>query len=85
MNQKEITLLMSYILNNKDSLEYEVRKLQDNVRFRRIDSSDCMELLKANIYLEAFKDITTDILCLLSLYPDDKKVQLRKVNRRRKS
>ena len=73
MNQKEITLLMSYILNNKDSLEYEVRKLQDNVRFRRIDSSDCMELLKANIYLEAFKDITTDILCLLSLYPDDKK------------
>lgn len=73
MNQKEITLLMAYIYNNTDRLEDEVRQLQSNIRFRRIDSADCVELLKAKIYLEAFKEITTHIRCLLSLYPDDKK------------
>ncbi|MDE5620577.1 MAG: hypothetical protein K2O29_00850 [Ruminococcus sp.] len=73
MNQKEITLLMSYVLNNKDRLEDDVRQLQSNVRFRRIDSADSMELTKSLIYLEAFNEITTHILCLLSLYPDDKK------------
>lgn len=72
MNQKEITLLMSYILNNRERLQDEVRQLQSNVRFRRIDSTDCTELLKANIYLEAFNEITTHVLCLLSLYPDEK-------------
>ena len=71
MNQKEITLLMAYIYNNTDRLEDEVRQLQSNIRFRRIDSADCVELLKAKIYLEAFKE--THIRCLLSLYPDDKK------------
>ncbi|MDE6666179.1 MAG: hypothetical protein K2K14_08365 [Ruminococcus sp.] len=72
MNQKEITLLMAYIYNNTDRLEYEVKQLQSNVRFRNIDSSDCMELIKSTIYLEAFKEITTHIRCLLSLYPDEK-------------
>ncbi len=72
MNQKEITLLMSYIYNNQQRLEDEVSHLQSNVRFRRIDSADSMELTKSLIYLEAFKDITTDIRSLLSLYPDEK-------------
>lgn len=73
MNQKEITLLLSYIYNNQCRLEDEVRHLQTNVRFRRIDSADCLELLKANIYLEAFKEITSDVRCLLGLYPDNEK------------
>lgn len=55
MTQKEITLLLSYIYNNQCRLEDEVRQLQTNVRFRRVDSADCFELLSANIYLEAFK------------------------------
>ena len=72
MNQKEITLLFAYIYNNQTRLEEEVKQLQTNVRFRRVDSVDCMELLKANIYLEAFKEITSDIRCLLKLFPDEK-------------
>lgn len=68
MNQKEITLLFAYIYNNQCRLEDEVRQLQTNVRFRRIDSADCIELLKANIYLEAFNEITSNIRCLLKLY-----------------
>lgn len=72
MNQKEITLLMAYIYNNTDRLESEVSQLQSNVRFRKIDSADSMELTKSLIYLEAFKDITKDIRCLLNLFPDEK-------------
>ncbi len=72
MNQKEITLLMAYIYNNTDRLEDEVKQLQSNVRFRRIDSADSMELTKSLIYLEAFKEITTHIRCLLNLCPDEK-------------
>lgn len=73
MNQKEITLLLSYIYNNQCRLEDEVRQLQTNVRFRRIDSSDSMELTKSLIYLEAFNEITSNIRCLLGLYPDNEK------------
>lgn len=71
MNQKEITLLFEYIYHNRCRLEDDVRQLQTNVRFRRVDSADCLELLKANIYLESFKEITSNIRCLLELYPDD--------------
>lgn len=73
MNQKEITLLLSYIYNNQCRLEDEVRQLQTNVRFCRIDSADSMELTKSLIYLEAFKEITSNIRCLLGLYPDKEK------------
>lgn len=73
MNQKEITLLMAYILNNRTRLEDEKREIQSNIRFREADDVDCLELIKANQHLQAFKEITTDILHLLSLYPDDKK------------
>lgn len=73
MNQHEISLLFGYIHNNQCRLEEEVSQLQTNVRFRRIDSPDCMELLKATIYLEAFREITRDIRHLLSLYPDKRR------------
>lgn len=72
MNQKDITLLLSYIYNNQCRLEKEVSQLQTNVRFRRIDSADSMELTKSLIYLEAFNEITTNIRCLLKLFPDEK-------------
>lgn len=73
MNQQEITLLFGYIHNNQCRLEDEVRQIQTNIRFRRIDSADCMELIQATLYLEAFKEITTDIRHLLGLYPDKRR------------
>ncbi|MCM1528856.1 MAG: hypothetical protein NC093_02550 [Alistipes sp.] len=67
MTQKEITLICSYIYNNRVSLEQEVRQLQNNIRFRNIDAADCMELICALQRLETFNEVTGHILLLLKL------------------
>ena len=38
MTEKEKILLYSYVYNNTLQLENEVKQLQSNVRFRRIDT-----------------------------------------------
>lgn len=73
MNQKEITLLLSYIYNNTVILEEEVKQRQSDLRYRSVTVNDCIELACAIQRLESFKDITSNVRHLLSLYPDDKK------------
>lgn len=65
MTEKEKILLYSYVYNNTLMLENEVKQLQSNVRFRRIDSPDVYELLVAQLRLEMFKEISEHILALL--------------------
>lgn len=67
MRQNEITLLYSYIYRNKQALEFEVKQLQNNVRFRKIDIADCMELACALQRLETFNEVTNHIRLLLHL------------------
>ena len=67
MRQNESALIMAYIYNNKLRLEDNVRQLQANVRFRRIDIADCVELLLAQTELETFIDVTNQIRLLLKL------------------
>ena len=67
MNQKELSLLLSYIYNNRIRLEEEVKQLQSNIRFRTADISDCLELIVAIAQLQSFEDISNHILSLLSL------------------
>lgn len=73
MNQKEMTLLFAYIYNNRTRLEEEKKQLQTNVRYRDIDSVDCLELLLASERLDTFLQVTTDIRHLLGFYTDDDK------------
>lgn len=70
ITQKEITLLFAYIYNNQVRLEDEIRQLQANIRFRRIDSVDCVELMLATEHLNTFKEVTNDISLLLGLKGD---------------
>lgn len=65
MTEHEKILLFSYIYNNTLQLENEVRQMQSNIRFRRIDSIDIYELLVAQLRLEMFKEISEHILSLL--------------------
>ena len=65
MTEHERILLYSYIYNNRLELENEVKQLQANCRYRRIDTADCFELLAALIRLETFTEITEHILCLI--------------------
>ncbi len=68
MNEKEIGLLFSYIYNNQMKLEDEVSQLQANVRFRKIDATDCVELMLASERLNTFREVTRDIRMLLGFY-----------------
>lgn len=65
MTEHERILLYSYIYNNIQQLENDVKQLQSNVRFRRIDTADCMELMIALTQLETFREVAEHILCIL--------------------
>lgn len=67
MKQKEIELLYEYFLNQLTYLEQDVQKLQQSVRYRRIDAVDCLELCLALERLEAFKNFSSNVIQLLKL------------------
>lgn len=67
MTQKEIKLLLSYIYNNQCRLETELEQRQTNIRFRNPTITDCVELIHAMAYDDAFRQTTTDIRHLLNL------------------
>lgn len=66
VTEKEKILLFSYVYNNTLMLENEVKQLQSNIRFRRIDTADIFELLVAQLRLEMFKEISENILALIN-------------------
>lgn len=67
MRQSEKDLINKYIYNNMIRLEDTVKQLQNNIRYRRIDSIDCIELLMAQQELETFKEVTKHIKTLLKI------------------
>lgn len=67
MTQKDKELLLSYFYNNLCRLESEVQQLQFNIRYRKIDSSDCLELLLAVQELDTFREVTRHIILLLDI------------------
>lgn len=67
MKNKEVELLWRYILNNLTALEQEVQQLQQNLRYRRIDTIDCHELALAIERLNTFQKVSNDILLLLRM------------------
>lgn len=67
MREREIILLMQYIMNNKQEQEAELRELQNKLRYRRIDVDDCIELMLCKERFETFTRVTKDIVSLLHL------------------
>lgn len=67
MKSKEVELLWRYILNNLTAMEQEVQQLQQNLRYRKIDTVDCHELSLAIERLNTFQKVSNDILLLLRL------------------
>ena len=63
----ETELLYSYFYNNLCRLENEVKQLQFNIRYRTIDSSDCLELLIATVQLETYRETVRHIILLLDM------------------
>lgn len=67
MKQSELSLLYSYIYNNRLMLKNEVRTMQANLRYREIDVIDCLELALAVERYNTFVDTTNHIKALLKL------------------
>lgn len=67
MRKTEVILVCSYIYNNLQQLEYDVHVLQSNLRHRKIDVIDCVELMLAQERLETFKEVTGHIRQLLKI------------------
>ncbi len=65
MTQKD--LLLAYFYNNRCRLEEEVKQLQTNVRFRKIDITDCVELICAIQRLETFSEVTRHVMAILKI------------------
>lgn len=67
MKQSELSLLYSYIYNNRLMLKNEVRTMQANLRYREIDVIDCLELALSVERYNTFKETTNQIKALLKL------------------
>lgn len=67
MKQAELALLYAYIYNNRIRLKNDIRALQANIRFREIDTVDCLELILAVERYNTFKETTNQIRHLLNL------------------
>ena len=64
---KKYDLLLSYFMAERDRLGAEVAQLQENIRYRRISSVDCLELIIARERLAAFIDISSKVKEILRL------------------
>jgi len=69
LTQKEI--LMTYIVNNRDRLQEDVRELQQRVRYRDVDAVDCLELSLAIERLTAFEDFSRSVMAIMKLSVPD--------------
>lgn len=67
MTEKEKALLLSYQYNNRTYLEREVVQLRSNLRYRDVDSVDCMELMLAIERLNMFNKVFRDVYAILKI------------------
>lgn len=67
MKLTEKELLWAWITNEQIRIENELTELRNRIRFRRIDISDCIELMLTLQRYEDFKDFALVLIRLLNL------------------
>ncbi len=67
MTQKEIDLLMAWLVNEDLRLDEELQNYQQRIRFRKTDINDCLELALLKCKAESFYDFSLTIIRLLNL------------------
>ena len=72
MKEREKVRIIKYYYNQLSYLENEVLQLQSDIRYRRVDAVDCLELLIALERLEMFRQTMKDVRSLLELHSYDK-------------
>ena len=71
---KKYELLLEYFLRERDRLSADIVQLQENIRYRRISSVDCLELIIAQERLSAFLDFSDNVKAILCLRYIDREV-----------
>lgn len=67
MRQKEIELLCSYFLNNLTLLEGEIITARNNIRYREVDSVDCLEMILSIERKETFVRTMQNVFSILNI------------------
>lgn len=67
MKQSEKDLIMSYFVNEEMRLDDEFIELRNRIRFRRIDISDCVELICVMQRIADFHEFSIIVMRLLHL------------------
>lgn len=67
MRRSEVELLMAYIVNEEARIENDLIELRNRIRFRRIDVTDCVELMLTLQRLEDFREFSLIVIRLLNL------------------
>lgn len=67
MTEHEIHILYCYLIHRQGVLEDELAEIQSHIRYRRVDSCDCLELAIAIERLQAFREFSADVVALLKL------------------
>lgn len=76
MRQSEIDILNAYFYNNYVRLESNIHTLKNNIRFRNIDQTDCIELMLSIQEFDTFKEIMKHIKLLLKLNKNESECDL---------
>ena len=69
---KEKELFLQFEYNHREFLRNNVRQLQQNVRYRDIDSVDCIELIIAIEKLNGFEEYCKIMHTIFSIGKGDK-------------
>lgn len=74
MTKQEQNLLLAYIHNMQLTLERELEQLTQNIRYRRFDCVDLLELMLLQERLHSFVCFARDVLYILNQkkYTNDK-------------
>lgn len=74
MNKDEKRILLAYIHNTQLAMEREHEQLVNNIRYRRFDCVDLLELMLLQEKLQTFKAVCRDILYIVNMkkYSEDK-------------
>ena len=68
MRRAEYVILLEYLYNNECALEEELNVAISNLRYRRIDITDCFELAALIERYNTFKRVSNEIRILLKIY-----------------
>ena len=69
MTNKQQELYVAYIFNKRGQLQEDINVLQNNIRWRHIDSVDCLELIIAQARLEMFEEMISTFDVLFKMCP----------------